>query len=151
MRFFKESDYRYYARRKQQLNDRARDNARISMEMMKREKREENGVDEEEEEVVEEEEEEEEEITKHKTNSEIKTRSRLGLCTVCHLSVADKTYDETCSERTPFWSQGHLLCRRCIDHFAIQSGQRHVTRISSIPCINLQMRRFELSTSALPS
>ncbi|KAK2583006.1 hypothetical protein KPH14_009051 [Odynerus spinipes] len=105
----KESDYQFYARRKQQLDERARDNARFSMEMMmEREEYEEDN--------------EEEEISTRQTNPEIKTESRFGLCSVCHLSVADRSCDKASYERASFSAQGHLLCRRCMENFMIQSG-----------------------------
>lgn len=84
---------------------------------------------EEEEEVEEDEEKEKEMVSNRHPNSNIKTDTRLGLCSVCHLSITERTTDETnvAFERASFSSQGHLLlCRRCIEHFSFQSGQRHV-------------------------
>nr|XP_050853126.1 uncharacterized protein LOC127065170 [Vespula vulgaris] len=110
-------DYQHYVKCSKQLqrSERAYDSKRISMELME---------EEEYEEEEEEEEEEKEMVSNRHANSKIKPETRLGLCSVCHLSIAERTSDETnvAFERASFSSQGHLLCRRCIEHFSFQSG-----------------------------
>ncbi|XP_035719141.1 uncharacterized protein LOC118440354 [Vespa mandarinia] len=112
-------DYQHYVKciKQLQTSERAYDSRRISMELMEEEEYEE-------EEEEEDKEEEKEMVSNLHANPKIKTETRLGLCSVCHLSIADRTLNETNAafERASFSSQGHLLCRRCIEHFSFQSG-----------------------------
>ncbi|XP_014601809.1 PREDICTED: uncharacterized protein LOC106785676 [Polistes canadensis] len=119
----KEMDYQHYVKCSKQLqtSERACDK-RISMELTEEEEYEE---DEEEEEEEEEGKEKKKKMvsSNHHANPEIKTETRLGLCSVCHLSLTGKTTDETnvALKRTSISFQGHLLCRRCIEHYSFQS------------------------------
>ncbi|XP_015187982.1 PREDICTED: uncharacterized protein LOC107072504 [Polistes dominula] len=124
-------DYQHYVKCNKQLqtSERACDK-RISMELTEEEEEYEEDDDDEEEEEEEEDKEKKKKmvLSNHHASPEIKTETRLGLCSVCHLSLTGKTTDETnvALERTSISFQGHLLCRRCIEHYSFQSGQRHV-------------------------
>lgn len=47
--------------------------------------------------------------------------ARLGICSVCHISIR---HDSNLAnfEKALLCSDGHLLCHRCVQRFAIQSG-----------------------------
>lgn len=60
--------------------------------------------------------------------------ARAGLCAVCHLTVGGTTGPGSNTvgfEQALSCNQGHLLCQRCVQRFAIRSGSSKPRPFSS--------------------
>ena len=49
--------------------------------------------------------------------------ARMGICSVCYFSLKSSDATPEDFDKALLCSDGHLLCHRCVQRFAIQSGE----------------------------
>ena len=85
------------------------------------------------------EDEDEEEEEEDDRSSELYMKSRL-ICAACHLTVSSTNLveNDVHYEQALACSQGHLLCHRCVQRFAIRSGKIVISKFfESLPGVSL--------------